>query len=136
MGTLARKQATEVIAMLDEQYDVVRLVSKQRHRTYDFGDVLVARAGTRRAAADAGATGRRVEDEIESVALDLGLPYDTRTRFEGQGGQTAPCDLAIPAGGAEAKIVVAAKGFDSTGSKLTDAVREVEEMAAKRRPTQ
>jgi len=32
--------------------------------------------------------------------------------------------------------VVAAKGFDSTGSKLTDAVREVEEMAAKRRPSQ
>jgi hypothetical protein len=31
---------------------------------------------------------------------------------------------------------VAAKGFDSTGSKLTDAVREVEEMADVRLPTQ
>jgi hypothetical protein len=31
---------------------------------------------------------------------------------------------------------VAAKGFDSTGSKLTDAVREVEEMAEVRLPTQ
>lgn len=33
-------------------------------------------------------------------------------------------------------IAVAAKGFDSTGSKLTDAVREVEEMADIRLPAQ
>ena len=32
--------------------------------------------------------------------------------------------------------VVAAKGFDSTGSKLTDAVREIEEMADVRLPRQ
>lgn len=134
--TLARDRSDDVIGMLDENYDVVRLVDEQRRRTYAFGDVLVARAGTRRTATDAGATGRRVEDEIEQVAHDLGLPSATRTRFEGRNGQTAPCDLAIPAGGREAKIVVAAKGFDSTGSKLTDAVREVEEMAEKRLPTQ
>lgn len=134
--TLARERPDAVIAMLEEHYDVVRLVDEQRGRTYDFGDVLVARAGTRRTASDAGATGRRVEDELERVAVDLGLPYETRTRFEGRNGATAPCDLAIPSGGADAKIVVAAKGFDSTGSKLTDAVREVEEMAEKRLPSQ
>lgn len=134
--TLARERPADVVAMLDDHYDVVRLVDEQRSRTYDFGDVLVARAGTRRTATDAGATGRRVEDEIEQVATDLKLPSATRTRFEGRNGQTAPCDLAIPAGGKEALIVVAAKGFDSTGSKLTDAVREVEEMAEKRLPTQ
>ena len=133
---LARERPGDVIGMLDEHYDLVRLVNEQRTRTYDFGDVLVARAGTRRTAMDAGATGRRVEDEIERVANDLGLPSATRTRFEGRNGQTAPCDLAIPRGGAAALIVVAAKGFDSTGSKLTDAVREVEEMAEKRLPTQ
>lgn len=33
-------------------------------------------------------------------------------------------------------IAVAAKGFDSTGSKLTDAVREIEEMADVRLPRQ
>lgn len=134
--TLARDRPADVIDMLDEHYEVVRLVEDQRARTYDFGDVLVARAGTRRTATDAGATGRRVEDEIEQVAIDLGLPSKTRTRFIGRNGLSAPCDLAIPAGGSEALIVVAAKGFDSTGSKLTDAVREVEEMAEKRLPTQ
>ena len=134
--TLARDRPSDLVEMLDKNYDAVRLINEQRTRTYDFGDVLVARAGTRRTATDAGATGRRVEDEIERVAKDLGWPCVTRTRFEGRNGLTAPCDLAIPAGGAEARIVVAAKGFDSTGSKPTDAVREVEEMAEKRLPSQ
>jgi hypothetical protein len=37
---------------------------------------------------------------------------------------------------AEPEIVVVAKGFDSTGSKLTDAVREIEEIAEVRLPRQ
>jgi hypothetical protein len=67
---------------------------------------------------------------------ELKLPYDLRTTFEGRGSRRSPCDLAIPAGGVSAKIVCAAKGFDSTGSKLTDAVREIEAMAEVRLPNQ
>ncbi|MEV5425856.1 hypothetical protein AB0K85_24260 [Streptomyces cellulosae] len=111
------------------------MIEVQRHKVYDFGDLLVARSGTRQTATRAGASGRRVEDEIEAVVADLGLPYQVRTRFSGRGSSTAPCDLAIPNGG-EAAIAVAAKGFDSTGSKLTDAVREIEEMATVRLPSQ
>jgi hypothetical protein len=59
-----------------------------------------------------------------------------RARFAGQRGHDAPCDFAIPAGGGEALIVGAVKGFDSTGSKLSDAVREIEQMAAVRLPRQ
>jgi hypothetical protein len=107
----------------------------QRNRPYDFGDVLVARAGTRLTAARAGVSGRRVEDEIEAIATNLGLPCETRTRFTGRNNRKAPCDLVIP-NGPNASIAVAAKGFDSTGSKLTDAVREIEEMADVRLPRQ
>jgi hypothetical protein len=133
--TLARKRAGELITMLDEDYDVVRLVSVQRCRSYDFGDMLVARAGTRLTAARAGVSGRKVEDEIEAIVAGLGLMWQTRTRFVGRNNRTAPCDLVIPNGG-NAAIVVAAKAFDSTGSKLTDAVREIEEMADVRLPRQ
>lgn len=133
--TLARTRSVELIAMLDEDFDVVRLVEVQRHRGYDFGDVLVARAGTRGTATRAGASGRLLEDSIEAIAGDLGLPYETRTRFTGRNGRTAPCDLVIP-NHQQAAIAVAAKGFDSTGSKLTDAVREIEEMANVRLPRQ
>ena len=134
--TLSRKRSVEMIHMLETEFDLVRMLQTQLIRTYDFGDVLVARAGGRVMAHMGGRAGRHIEDEIEAIANDLGLECATRTRFTGRGSRTAPCDLAIPAGDASAQIVVAAKGFDSTGSKLTDAVREIEEMADVRLPTQ
>lgn len=133
--TLARERPNELVDALDAEFDLVRLLNAQRSATYHFGDVLVARAGTRGAAARAGQAGRRVEDAIEAIAQGLGLTYALRTRFTGRN-RSAPCDLAIPDGGAAAAIVVAAKGFDSTGSKLSDAVREIVEMASVRRPDQ
>jgi hypothetical protein len=133
---LAQEAPMSIVNMLDEQFDLVRLIGKQRLRGYEFADVLVARAGTRATAAQAGARGRRIEDEIEDVARGLGLPYQTRTRFTGRAGRDAPCDLAIPSGGAGAQIAVAAKGFNSTGSKLSAALQEVKDMAEVRKPTQ
>lgn len=132
--TISRERPGDVIDML-EKFDLVRLVNVQRSRSYDFGDILVARAGTRQTATAASASGRKVEDEIEAIAKSLGLACETRTRFVGRDRRTAPCDLVIP-NGTSAEIAVAAKGFDSTGSKLTDAVREIEEMADVRLPTQ
>jgi len=125
--TAARERPGEIVAMLDTQFGLVESLRAQLSRTYTFGDVLVARAGTRVTAVSASTSGRGLEDRIEAIAVELGLTYETRTRFEGRFGRTAQCDLAIPAGGPAAQIVVAAKAFDSTGSKLTDAVREVEE---------
>lgn len=133
--TLARQRPADLVDWLDREYDLLRLLRVQLERSYDFEDVLVARAGTRVIATSAGRSGRDVEDEIEAIADGLGLPYATRTRFTGRHLRTAPCDLAVP-GGADAQIVIAAKGFDSTGSKLTDAVREIEEMADVRLPSQ
>ncbi len=133
--SLARERAHELITMLDEEYRLVQLIQEQRERIYTFGDILIARAGTRATATRAGAAGRRVEDEIEAVAVRLELPHQLRTRFNGRDGRSAACDLVVPHSDAAA-IVVAAKGFDSTGSKLTDAVREVEEMAEVRLPHQ
>lgn len=44
--------------------------------------------------------------------------------------------MAIPSGGSDSLIVVGMKGFNSTGSKLTDAVTEIEKMAEVRLPRQ
>lgn len=132
---LAKSRPQDLISMMDQEYDLVRLLNVQRLRSYDFGDILTARAGTRATATRAGQSGRKVEDEIELIADSLGLKSAPRTRFVGRHGRDAPCDLAIPSANS-AQIVVAAKGFDSTGSKLTDAVREIEEMAEVRQPRQ
>lgn len=134
--TLARKKPLELIEWLEVEFDLIRSLTVQRHKSYEFGDILVARAGTRVTAKTAGAAGRRVEDEIEVIARDLGLQVVTRTRFTGRNGQSAPCDVLVVDKDGAHHIAVAAKGFDSTGSKLTDAVREIEEMSNVRLPRQ
>lgn len=133
---LAQKNSRALIGWFDEAYDLIALLERQAGRTYSFEDVLVSRAGTKVYATRATKSGRSVEDEIEAVAVGLGLPYATRARFTGRGGRTAPCDLVLPGSDSDAQIAIAAKGFDSTGSKLSDAVREIEEMAEVRRPNQ
>ncbi|BBX99338.1 hypothetical protein MLAC_46320 [Mycobacterium lacus] len=132
---LAQAKPGELISWLDVEFDLIRMLKTQLKRKYGFADVLIARAERRVTATRAGISGRRVEDEIEAIAKDLGLPYVTRARFTGRHGRSAPGDLLIP-NATSADIAVAAKGFDSTGSKLTDAVREIEEMADVRLPTQ
>lgn len=87
---LAKVRAAEIVAMLDDRYGVLAELEVQRKRQYRFGDVLVARAGSRQSATAAIASGRGLEDVIEKVARDLGLDYELRTRFEGRNGQTAP----------------------------------------------
>ncbi|WP_301149879.1 DpnII family type II restriction endonuclease [Mycobacterium simiae] len=133
--TLARDRSEELITFLDDRFDVIEMVNKQADQEYGLADVLIARAGPRVTATRATAAGRSIEDMIEDIAKDLGLSYSTRTRFVGRGDQTGPADLVIP-DSAHAVIMVAAKGFDSTGSKLTAAYEEIAKMAAVRKPTQ
>jgi hypothetical protein len=132
---LGKTRAADVIALLDEEYGLVDLLIAERHREWSYGDVLFERVASRRRAGRAIQRGRQLEDDVEAVVTALGLPYKLRTRFIGRE-RSAPCDLAIPTGGKEAVIVCAVKGFNSTGSKLTDATREIEEMAEVRRPRQ
>lgn len=94
--SLARQRPAELITMLDQEFGLLASLENQRHRAFDFGDLLLARAGTRSTAVRAGASGRRLEDEIEAIARQLQLPYATRTRFTGRNHRTAPCDLVIP----------------------------------------
>lgn len=134
--TLARTRSADLIRVLDEDFDLLRLLRVQLDREYGFADVLIARAGPRVVTATGGqASGRKIEDEIAAIAENLGLPWVARSRYTGRNNRTAPADLIVP-DDSSALIVVAAKGFDSTGSKLTDAVREIEEMAEVRLPRQ
>jgi len=117
-----------LVAWLVEEFDLVTALEHQRDRTYTFGDVLAARGTSRQTATSAGMAGRSIEDAVEQIVQDLGLPYAMRGRFVGRNGETGPADLAVP-DFENAVIAVACKGFDSTGSKLTAAVTEVTEMA-------
>lgn len=134
--TLGRQRSEDVIAYLDDQYGLVTRLRDHIAHDWTLADVLMERLGSSSRAGGAIDRGRALEDLVEGVVTGLGLPHVMRTTFEGRRGDTAPCDLAIPSGGINAAIVVGIKGFDSTGSKLSDAVREVQESADVRQPSQ
>jgi hypothetical protein len=135
--TLARKSPERLVAALDEGFGLVAAVREQREREWRFSDVLIERARwSQRSASRSIERGRKLENVVEEMVQRLGLQYAMRVRFQGKAGRDAPCDFAIPGGGSDALIVGAVKGFDSTGSKLSDAVREMKEMAETRLPRQ
>lgn len=126
--TLAKKRPADLVNFFEDEFELVRALESQRGRTYEFADVLIARAGSRVTAARSQTAGRMIEDRITDIAENIGLPYVARGSFVGRDGRNMPADLVVPSV-AEAQIVVAAKGFDSTGSKLTDAYREIADVA-------
>lgn len=132
---IAATRADELVSAMEELGLLDRLAA-ERNRTYSYSDILLARYASRATAGRAIGRGRLLEDAVEQVVANLRLPHRMRTNFVGQAGRAAPCDLAIPSGGLDAKIVVGIKGFNSTGSKLTDARREIEEMALVRKARQ
>lgn len=131
----AARDPAGLITTLDSEFELVRLLNKQLDAAATFGDVLVARAGGQARAKSAADSGRLLEDAIEAVVDDLGLPHQVRTRFIGKNGADGPADLIIEST-AKSKIIVAAKVFDSTGSKQSASVDEIKLMAEIRLPQQ
>ncbi len=135
--TLAKTKADYLVQILDDNFDLVNHTNLQLNKDWTLSDVVLERhLWSRKQGANSVGKGRTVEDEVEKIAQELSLPYQMRTRFTGLGGSDAPCDMAIPSGGNDARIVVAMKGFNSTGSKLSDAVKEIQDMARVRLPRQ
>jgi hypothetical protein len=87
-------------------------------------DILVDRYKMSRGRATAGqARGRSLEVKVEEVLRPI-VPFESRVTFTGRRGQTAKCDIAIPTRD-HPKIVIEAKGFEATGSKLTDFLGDI-----------
>lgn len=133
--SLGRQRPNELVDALDDDFAVVALLTAHVARDWTWSDVLARVMAPRQRAGASIRQGRNLEDAVEEQLSALGLEYVPRTRFVGKDGNDAPSDFAIP-NGAEALIAVAVKGFDSTGSKLSDAAREIEQMVAVRTPRQ
>lgn len=133
---LGRVRASELVDALDDDRRLVALLDAQVAREWTWADVLAATMTSRQRASSSVEQGRALEDAVQEVIESLGLAFQARDRFEGTGGRTGPADFAIPGAWGRALIAVAVKGFDSTGSKLTDAATEITTMAEVRKPTQ
>lgn len=127
--TLGRTKPTELVDALEGDFGLIALLEVQAERAWTWADILARIMSPRQQAGAWVQQGRDLEDAVEERVRALGVPYVARTRFAGAAGRTAPADFAIP-NGPDALMAVGVKGFDSTGSKLSDAAREIEEMVA------
>ena len=94
-------------------------------RQWSVADLLEDRYKQGRGRAIAGITrGSFLEKEVASILRTVGAPFDSGVNYTGFKGLQAKCDFAIP-DKASPLIVIECKGFEATGSKLTDVLGDV-----------
>ena len=123
-----RSKANQAPAQVAEAMVTIGLPEamwEQLHREWTIADVINERYRLLRGRAIAGQQrGRQLEDRVRAVLERAGIPFEYSVTFVGREGQTAKCDFAIPSRD-RPKIVIEAKGFEATGSKVTDALGDI-----------
>lgn len=121
---LAQKEPLRMASVMVE-LELPELIHNYTTRQWTTKDILVERYKMSRGRAIAGITrGRGLEDEVEKVLNEAGVRFERGVTFTGKKGQTAKCDFCIPTKH-HPKIVLESKGFEATGSKLTDFLGDV-----------
>ncbi len=113
---------------------ILEAMAAETSRESHWSDTLVERLRSGRGSAMSGQKrGRAVEDFAEQIVRkvfdDL---FDVRVTFVGRQARTAKCDFAIPSRD-NPRILVEAKGYGATGSKMTDVIGDIEKIIAAKR---
>jgi hypothetical protein len=104
---------------------MLEMITEQIERQWTVNDVLLDRYRLGRGRAIAGQKrGRGLENEVQAILESVPVPFEPRVTFSSKNGTTAKCDFAVPTR-KEPVIVIEAKGFEATGSKLTDFLGDV-----------
>lgn len=113
---------------------LLEAVALHTSRRPKWSDVLVERLRSGRGSAISGQKrGRGVEDFAEAIVKGIfGSQYDKRCTFAGARGKPAKCDFAMPSK-TSPQIVIEAKGYGATGSKMTDVIGDIEKIIAAKR---
>ncbi len=100
-----------------------------------WSDILVERLRSGRGKAIKGQKrGRGLEDFTEGIVKGVfGDKFDSRCQFTGIGNASEKCDFAIPERH-RPLILIEAKGYGATGSKMTDVVGDANKIIRVKRP--
>lgn len=101
-----------------------------------WSDILIERLRSGRGKAIKGQKrGRGLEDFVEALVREVfgDGGYEARCSFTGFNGKLGKCDFVIPDRQSQ-RILIEAKGYGATGSKMTDVVGDVNNIIAAKRP--
>jgi hypothetical protein len=120
-----------------ERMELPEAMTSAVNRQPVWSDVLVERLRSGRGSAISGQKrGRGLEDFVEALVKEVfGSGYETRCTFTGADNKSAKCDFAVP-DRHRPRIVIEAKGYGATGSKMSDIIGDLDAIiAAKRHDT-
>ena len=105
------------------------------NRQHTWSDRVVDRLRTMRGSAISGQKrGRGLEDLTQAVVkVVFDDQFEMRCTFSGVRGRTAKCDFAIPGKNAP-RVVIEAKGYGATGSKMSDIIGDIDAIKNAKRP--
>jgi hypothetical protein len=113
---------------------LLKAMGAELGRTPHWSDTLVERLRSGRGSAISGQRrGRDVEDFAQGIVRAVfGENFTRGKTFTGKSGLTAKSDFAIPSDGAP-RILIEAKGYGATGSKMTDVIGDIEKIIKAKR---
>jgi len=122
------QRAVEIAEILVE-LGVLEAIEAHRVRKWTLEDLLIERyKQTRGRAIRAQKRGAALEEAVEGLLRELqreiGLTYDKGRNFVSRSGREAKADFMIPSY-REPRIIIEVKGYEATGSKLTDVLGDV-----------
>jgi len=112
-----------------EELGLIDAIEAHRTREWKLRDILLERyKQTRGRAIRAQRRGAALEEAVEEILRELqdeiGLTYEANRNFISRSGSEAKADFMIPSH-VEPQIVIEAKGYEATGSKLTDVLGDI-----------
>ena len=134
-GVGIKRYQSDREAYLDalEELGLIDAMTATVNREPVWSDILKERLRSGRGSAIQGQQrGRGLEDFAEEVIRQVfGDRYEARCTFQGVNG-TAKCDFAIPEK-AKPLILIEAKGYGATGSKMSDIIGDVDAIIGAKR---
>lgn len=122
---------TEILVRLG----LLEQLQEQTSKRWTLGDVLIDRLRHGRGRAITGIQrGGALEREVQRILEEVeGIRFARNTDYVGFKGRSAKCGFAIPSK-LEPKIIIECKGFEATGSKLTDVLGDVRKIIEAKAP--
>lgn len=121
----ASQYCSEIANILVKNLGLVKVASKELFHNWRYEEVLIERYKYQRGRAIKGQKrGRSLEDDVESTLKRVGVKYERGRSFISKKGVEAKADFSIPSH-IHPSIVIEVKGYEATGSKLTDVLGDI-----------
>jgi hypothetical protein len=121
----AKQYSSQLAEALVENLGLADAASEELFHEWNYTEVLIERYKYQRGRAIKGQKrGRSLEDEVEELLKETRITYESRKNFMSKKGLEAKADFSIPSH-LHPQIVIETKGYEATGSKLTDVLGDI-----------